>query len=460
MTPVSAAPAVPDRAVPWPELRARARAAVPDVCVVALLGWWAAWLTWGTGGREPRLLSAGCALLALAVAATRPWRAVPLWGQLLVHLVGLAGWLVVAVAPTGTAGMDDAAAYTFAAELGLVLLAWARDAARRLVVLAAVIGAAAAQFAMGWLPWWGMQDTLRLFQGTFYWHNQAGIFLAAGAVMGLGAVAAGRPISALGWTMTPFCVAGTVFTTSRGSEIALALGVLTLVVLLRARRVQLLGAVALSAFVTWALTGPPFFPDRISPTAGTEARSASLVGNGVERLDDWRRAWDIFRHWPLTGAGFNSFDSATTVATDGRDRAGTAFAHNGFLQLFADGGLVLALPVLALLAVVAWRAAVGVPPILQQHDAVRASAVATFAILCLHSGMDFDWAYPSLLALLAVVGVLAMPPLATDDVVPAAGSRGRHVVVATLPRLAPFVLLAGAVLGGWDGGLSLSASVS
>ncbi len=397
------------------------------------------------------MLSIGCALLAAAFVVVRPWRTVrrrcpprSCTGS------AVGAWLVVLTAPTGWAGADEVAAYTFAAELGLVTWAWARGTARRHLVLAAVLGAAGAQFAAGWLPWWGMQDPTRLFEGTFYWHNQVGIFLAAGAVLGFAAIAAGRPVALLGWAVAPLCVAGTVYSTSRGSQLALAVGVVTLLALLRARRLQVLAALALSWGVTWALTGPPFFERHVSPTASTEARSASFVGNGLQRFEDWRRAGAIFGHWPLSGGGFNSFDSAARVATTPRDDVHTAFAHNGYLQAAADGGLVLTVPLAVLLGLVCWRVLRDVPTRWRARDAVGAGAASALLVLLLHSGMDFDWGYPSLLALLAPVAVLALPE-------PSPAGRGRWTVPLAVLGVALLVL---AVWSGWAGGLDLSTPVS
>ena len=398
---------------------ARAAARLADAAVVATVAWWATYLTWGTGGREPHVLSVGCALLALAFVAVRPWRVLPPVLVGLAHAVGLGALMVVLTAPTGWAGGDDVASYAFAAELGLVVWAWARTPSRRLLLLTGVLGAAGAEFAMGWLPWWGMQDPMKLFEGTFYWHNQVGIFLAAGAVLGLGAIAGGRPAALLGWTLTPLCVAGTVFTTSRGSQMALAVGTLLLLALLRRRHLHVLGGLLLSGLVTVALSGPPFFAERIAPTAGTEARAASLVGNGVQRFEDWRRAWRIFEHWPLSGAGFNSFDSATSVATTRHDTVGTAFAHNGYLQAAADGGLVLTLPLVALLAVVVVAVLRGLPGAVRERDTLRLAGTSALVALLLHSGMDFDWGYPALLAMAALTAALALPTASLARRVPA-----------------------------------------
>lgn len=424
----------------------------PDVTVVATLGWWATYLTWGTGGREPHDLSIGCVLLALAFVTVRPWRVLPAAASVLAHAVGLGAFTVVLTAPTGWAGGDDAASYAFAAELGLVTLAWARTTVRRQLVLAAVVGAAGAQFALGWLPWWGRQDQLRLFEGTFYWHNQAGIFMAAGAVLGFAAIAAGRPVSLLGWTLAPICVAGVVFTTSRGSQMALAIGLLVLLALLRRGHLRVLAAAAVSWGVTYVLSGPLFFPEQIAPTAGTAARSASLVGNGVQRIEDWRRAFRIFEHWPVSGAGFNSFASATEVATTRHDNVATAFAHNGFLQVASDGGLVLSVPFFALLGVVLVLAVRALPAAVRARDALRVGGLAALVALLLHSGMDFDWAYPSLLAMLALVAVLALPVPTASPV-----RRPRLEVVLAVGGV---VLLVVSAAAGWDGGLTLNAQVS
>lgn len=433
----------------------------PSMAVGAVLAWWATYLTWGTGGREPHVLSIGCALLAVALLLVRPGSRLPGPVLLIGHAVALGAWLVVLLAPTGWHGRDDAASWTFAAELGLVLLAWASSAHRRLVVAAAVLAATGAQFAVGWLPWWGAQDQTKLFQGSFYWHNQAGIFLAAGAVLALAVVTAPGPLARLGWVVAPLAVAGTVYSTSRGSMLGLALGVVLLVAAAGPvrdwrPRVRIATAVAMSWAVTVALTGPPFFADRVAPTAGTEARAASFVGNGVQRLEDWRRAWEIFTEWPLTGAGFDSFRFATTVVTTRRDGVDTAFAHNGFLQALADGGLLLAGPLLLALGWVVVEAARRLPGAVARGELIQVGGATTLLVLLLHSGMDFDWAYPSLLGLLACAVVLALPPVGSRaQVGGGAGTRRTSRRVAGAVGAGLLVLSA---VAAWSGGLSLNTT--
>ena len=149
--------------------------------MLAALAWWATRFVEGTGGREPRVLTTGLVLLLVATLLVRPWRRLPVSVLLLGTGLGLAALAVVLTAPTGLAGRHEAASYVFTGHLALVVLAWATDHVRRTLLLLTVLAAGGLQFAHGWLPWWGLQDQGRLFQGTFYWHNQAGIFLAAGA---------------------------------------------------------------------------------------------------------------------------------------------------------------------------------------------------------------------------------------------------------------------------------------
>jgi len=433
------------------------RAWLPDVAVVALLAWWATYFTWGTGGREPRLLSVACVLAALAWVAVRPERSLSRWALLPVAALAVGACLVVAFSPTGWAGRDDAGAWVLAAATGPVLLTWAggpvdsrRIELRRTLLVVALLGAGGAQFAAGWLPWWGAQDPAKLFQGTFYWHNQVGIFLAAIGVLALAVAGSGGPLALLGWVVAPLCVAGTFFSTSRGSQLSLLLGFALVLALIGGRavlpRVKVLLTGALGVAVSVVLTGPPFFAERVSPAAGTAARSESFVGNGVTRLEDWAAAWQVFERWPLTGAGFDGFRAATEAVGVGHRAGRTAYVHNGFLQGLTDGGLLLGLPLLLVTLVLAVAVCRGLPSVVRRGEGVRVGAGAALLVLVLHSGMDFDWAYPSLLLLPALVAPLALGP----------HGRPRRPVAWWPTALAVALLVTGAWWA-WGGGLSLNA---
>jgi O-antigen ligase len=198
-----------------------------------------------------------------------------------------------------------------------------------------------------------------------------------------------------------------------------------------------------------ALSGPPFFPTRAALGAGTSQRGAveSLGGNTSARLDHWSQAWSIFADRPLTGAGFHSFAAA---ARDVGPPEGvvTAFAHNGYLQALADGGLLLFVPVLLCLA----GLALAVLRRLRDggtHDPVLVGAVTCLGMALLHSGIDFDWDYPALLALTAVLAA-------------ATASVRRARPVPSRARVVPLVAVTAALLclgaiTAWSGGLDLNA---
>lgn len=438
-----------------------------DAAVLVSLLYWATSLTWGIGGRLPHRLSVAALLLAVALVATRPWRVLSPRLYALLCSVGVAAFAVTVTAPTGWRGADDAASYTYSAQLAAVVLAWAGTRERRQLLAGVVLLAVGLEFAQGWLGWWGGQDLSHPFVGTFYWHNQTGIFLAAGAVLGVTAVLSGlRGLRLLGWVIAPLSAAGVVLTTSRACEIAVAgafVVLLLLSVVMAGRRLvrtlQVLVLGGLSVGMAVLLTSRAFFPHASqtglgAAAAATRARAQGqdFSGNGVQRLDDWGRALAIFAHWPWSGAGFHSFRSAADLVGARHDHVLTAFAHSGYLQVLSDGGLLLAVPVLAALTVGAWWVARSLVDAWRSGDVLRLGAGLVLVVLALHSGMDFDWSYPSLLALFVLVLVLCGRPLAVRPVPPRAG----RLLLAGL-GLGLLVLSA---LGAWGGDLHLNVAVA
>ena len=241
-----------------------------DVLVLVNLTYFCTFLTWGWGGRDARLLTVGAALLAPAFLVLVPWRRVSMPVLLLPTLVALGALVVVVTAPTGWAGRHDAGSYVYASHLFVLVAAWAADTCRRTIVLLLVAAAGAAEFAQGWLAYWGGGDPTALFQGTFYWHNQAGIFLAAAALASAAAccLATVPAHQILGWCLGPLCAAGVVFSTSRGALLALSTGCLLLLMCLLLYGNWFSGAVRFSAVIgawvctAYLLAGPPFFGSR------------------------------------------------------------------------------------------------------------------------------------------------------------------------------------------------------
>jgi O-antigen ligase len=64
------------------------------------------------------------------------------------------------------------------------------------------------------------------------------------------------------------------------------------------------------------------------------------------RLHAWHDATSIVRDFPLTGTGLNTYAAATTKYQTGDRTLHFREAHNDYLQLAAEGGLLLGLPIL------------------------------------------------------------------------------------------------------------------
>ncbi|MBP1635184.1 MAG: rane protein of unknown function [Acidobacteria bacterium] len=77
------------------------------------------------------------------------------------------------------------------------------------------------------------------------------------------------------------------------------------------------------------------------------ARFAQLEGTGLSgRLGIWSDAWRVVRAFPWTGTGLNTFGDAMILYQPSEMTTRTMEAHNDYLQLLSDGGVLVALPAL------------------------------------------------------------------------------------------------------------------
>jgi O-antigen ligase len=461
---ITATPALADGRSPG-DAHPRSRWALAEhVTVAAALIWWGFALTHATGGRDPWAQTIGIALAVVALGAVRPWRVLTPWTLVLAAAIAAAPIAVCLIDPTHWFGASQAATYAYSAVLFVTVRAYADTSARRTALIALVLGAGVAQLAWSMIAWVGGGDPAGLMVGTFYWHNQFAAFLLAPAIIGAGVAAVGTGQLRLAGTVTAIAgSAGVVLSTSRASMALLAggwllagaLAVLTAAGLrgrlLAAVRFLVLAGVAVA--VTVLLPGPPLFSHRVSALASTTARGAqqSVSQNSGFRVDFWRQALSVFGHHPLTGAGFGSFGSqASRLDPNG---VHSALVHSGLLQPLSDGGLLLGLPfllgclliglgLLRRLLPSAWRA---------DQGAVTLVAVGSL-VLAAHSAVDFDWTYPSLMAMSAILAALALAwtPTRADagSRRPAASPVGARVACVVL-AVAGLVLAQQSVHGGW-----------
>ncbi len=289
-------------------------------------------------------------LLAGHLAARRPLRRGPAFAGLALALL--------AAASTLAPGLYAVTVSRFVLVAAAFALAWRTDGADRAPMLAAVgaVGAALGLLAVAQkallidlqieavrrleLP---EAFAVRLAQGRPYGTHAVPAALGGLLVLALFALMAlaadgelrrrgARLASAL--AILPVA-AGLVLTASAGALLALMIGLLVPLAALwrRGRRHLVLAAVAVSL---------------IAGAGGIALRSdaaAGVVRSLAERAGNWRGAVVVALRTPVTGVGPGAFRSVyPQVRRPGEVE--TAYAHNSWLQLVAEGGL----PWLALLA--------------------------------------------------------------------------------------------------------------
>jgi hypothetical protein len=211
---------------------------------------------------------------------------------------------------------------------------------------------------------------------------------------------AGRPV--LLALSLPAMVAALVMTNSRSGFAALGITVACCAIrgLTRARDmrvrvtiVAVLGAVFLGA-ILWAGVDP--LVQKFS--------AVSTDPSGQARTGAWRDAIRIFRDFPIFGSGMNSFGTMMLYYQSGARESYFTQAHNDYLQILAEGGLLVAGAALALIGVVA-----NITRRRFQDDAdvetnwIRFGAVAGIAGIASQSALEFPLQMPGVAAIFVVL---------------------------------------------------------
>jgi O-antigen ligase len=197
-----------------------------------------------------------------------------------------------------------------------------------------------------------------------------------------------------------------LFSASRSGIVSMAVGLMALVTLRAARlgraaRVGFLISVSLVVALCVGWAGA----DGLARRFGT-LRDDSLDG----RLGAWRDAMSVARRFPVAGTGLNTFDASMLFyQTTHVDQIYTA-AHNDYLQLAAEGGILLAGPVLLLMGVTA----LGIHrrfadradgPIVYW---VRAGAVSGLLAIAAQEAVDFSLQMPGNAVLFCMLAAIAL----------------------------------------------------
>lgn len=345
--------------------------------------------------------------------------------------------------------------------------------------------AAARSWYLTFLAWWGgaMGRPTWL---ALSWHNQSGTLMGALGVAAAATAAAlqsdstaqvraRRAVQVTAIVIAGATLAGAWLSGSRGALVATGLGLLVVIIALargqelRAAMPALAGVLLVTVVVAGALEG------MVQSEAGQPltTRDQTASHNMSARFGYWRAATGMALSRPLTGWGPGSYRWASVPFYPDHVTL-TSSAHNEYIEILAEGGLIGALPVwLAAIAAALLAAHVVLRgPIRENSTGRRAGLLAGAAaavVLGSHAAIDFDWDYPLLLALFATAGAVLWAESAQRSGTVAAGPR-RIALAPVLIASISLLLLMGAAIAGaalvrqgdvrWDLNAPLSRAVA
>ena len=213
------------------------------------------------------------------------------------------------------------------------------------------------------------------------------------------------------WTMGLAAIMGVValfWSLSRSSIVALAVcaAAFAWLTLRRpglgaTRRAAVLSVLGVALLAGLAWRGPDAVIGRFEESA-----------NMVSRIDAWRDGWQVVRDFPVTGTGLNTYsDAMLFYQTRNRDFH-LAQAHNDYLQLLAEGGLIVALPAAAaiVLLVLGVRRNLRAAQVEARGYWIRAGAAVGMLGMAVQELFEFSLQIPANALLFATLAGLALSP--------------------------------------------------
>lgn len=197
-------------------------------------------------------------------------------------------------------------------------------------------------------------------------------------------------------------VAAIVMTASRSAFAALVASAATALVLIRRRagaRAMILmsvaGALCLAAALSWAR------PDRLL------SRLDAAPGELGVRQAIWQQSAAIARRYPVAGVGAGAFPSAMAFYQSGTREVFFNHAHNQYLELAAEGGLLLMLPLAVFAGALVRRIGRGLREDRGSYFWLRAGAAAALAGLAVMCIWESPFRTPATLMMAAAAAGLA-----------------------------------------------------
>lgn len=207
-----------------------------------------------------------------------------------------------------------------------------------------------------------------------------------------------------------------VQTESRAGILCLGLAVVTMAGFLMRRRANIkAGILAASPVVLLLLAAIVITGVRPIVNRFVAASSWSTAHG---RLPIWRQAAEIVRDFPLTGSGFNSYQAVVTLYPMAELDEPYEAAHNDFLQLAGEGGLLVGLPVLVTVGCFGWETR---KRFLEASSNslirwLRIGAIVGISLIAVQETVDFSLQIPGNAALFVVLAAIAVHRVSADPI--------------------------------------------
>jgi len=385
------------------------------------------------------VVAAGLAISRWRVGLTRRDLNAPV-----LAVIGLGLWYLVAGAFAHDLTSTVPALLLLGALAATVLIVLRADATERRWLLTGLIGVGVLVAAIGWIgvAWrvspYALEDGgLWRAASTITYANAAGALLAALALLTLGAfvVEGAPPLDAKVYRVAAYLlVVGLLASASRAALLGFAAGLAVLIVSTRGRVLVRSGAIFGGAVLAMAGLAPSMLASNtprpwlacaalvlgaaiaIAPRRGfavatavaiaclavpatrhatvhalQSLRAQRVTASSPDRSHELRAALDLAHDHPIIGVGPGHVDLTWTITKPEPTTMHIAYAHDEYLQVLDESGVIgLGILVIgfAVVALSVWRAR-------RNIDAgIFAGCLAALVALALHSSMDFLWHIP------------------------------------------------------------------
>jgi len=117
--------------------------------------------------------------------------------------------------------------------------------------------------------------------------------------------------------------------------------------------------------------------------------AVNTTTEGGTRTEIWHSTWQLIKHHPWTGVGFGTYFLAIPQFQNGSGRLKLEQAHNDYLDLAANGGIVAIIIALSLIGLVIWNVRLALRSTDRFRRAAALAGLAGLISVAVHSFVDF-----------------------------------------------------------------------